>query len=446
MSDNSTIFSGTSRYSSDLQQVLSRAVAIASLPLNQLNNQLTTLQNRSAALDSLDGKFAALLTALQGVGSATVSSTADVSDTSVLSAHSDSTALPGTYTIHVVSAGAPTKALSIGSLPAVQSPSTQSISAAASFTLTVAGTPFTVTPSSNTLSALAEAINSSGANVTATIINLGSPSAPDYKLSLQSTKLGDIAIQLNDGSQDLLSTLSAGSEAQYQINGQPVTPISSDSSTVTIAPGLTVNLLQAGDANVVVARSGSAQSDALSAFVAAYNAAVDELSHNRGQSGGLLTGDPLINTLSQSLRELAGFAGGAGSVQNLTDLGITFDKTGKLSLDQTAFENVLAAHPGNVSAFLGSATTGGFLKAATDIMNSLEDPINGTIETTRTSAQTAITNQNRRIADEQDRIDILQNSLIARMAAADALIASLEQQVTYFNSLFESMNGINKNK
>jgi len=262
MSDNSTIFTGTSRYSNDLQQVLSRSIAIASLPLNQLNHQLTTLQNRSAALDSLDGKFAALLTALQGVSSATVSSTADVSNTSVLSAHSDSTALPGTYAIHVVSAGAPTSALSIGSLPAVQSPSTQSISAAASFTLTVAGTPFTITPSSNTLSALAEAINSSGANVTATIINLGSPSAPDYKLSLQSTKLGDIAIQLNDGSQDLLSTLSAGSEAQYQINGQPATPISSDSSTVTIAPGLTVNLFQAGDANVVVSRSGSAQSDA----------------------------------------------------------------------------------------------------------------------------------------------------------------------------------------
>ena len=66
--------------------------------------------------------------------------------------------------------------------------------------------------------------------------------------------------------------------------------------------------------------------------------------------------------------------------------------------------------------------------------------------TTSCPAQTAITNQNRRIANEQDRIDILQNSLIARMAAADALIASLEQQVTYFNSLFESMNGFNKNK
>jgi flagellar hook-associated protein 2 len=445
MSNNSTIFTGSSRYSTDLQQVLSRSIAIASLPLDQLNNQLTTLQNRSSALDSLDGKFAALLTALQGVSSATVSTSAQVSDTSVIAAHSDSTALPGSYAIHVVSAGSPTSALSNTGLPGVQDPSAQSITAASSLTLTVAGTDFTITPSENTLNALADAINSSGANVTATIINLGPPSAPDYKLSLQSTKLGNIAIQLNDGSQDLLSTLSTGSEAQYQINGQPSTPISSDSRTVTIAPGLTVDLLGSGDTNVVVSRSGSAQSDALSSFVTAYNAAVDALSANRGQGGGQLTGDPLIFTLSQSLRDLSGFTGGGGAVQNLTDLGLTFDKTGHLSFDKTVFDSVSAAHSSDVQAFLGSATSGGFLKAATDILNSLEDPITGTIETTRTSAQTAITNQNRKISDEQDRIDALQNSLIARMSAADALIATLEQQVTYFTTLFASMNGTKTN-
>jgi flagellar hook-associated protein 2 len=441
MSDNSTIFTGSSRYSSDLQQVLSRSIAIASLPLDQLNNQLTTLQNRSSALDSLDGKFAAVLTALQGISTATVSSSAQVSDSSVLAANSDSTALPGSYGLHVVSAGSHTSALSLDSLPAVQDPSSQSITTAGSLTLTVGGTPVTLTPSGNTLNALAEAINSSGANVTATIINLGSPSAPSYKLSLQSTKLGNVAIQLNDGSQDLLSTLSTGTQAQYQVNGQPSTPISSDSATVTIAPGLTVDLLGPGDSSVVVSRSASAQSDALSSFVTAYNAAVDELTTNRGQGGGPLTGDPLIFTLSQSLRNLSGFTGGSGSVQNLTELGITVDKTGKLSFDQTVFDSASTAHAGDVSAFLGSASTGGFLKAATDILNGLEDASTGTIETTRANAQTAITKQNQRIADEQDRIDILTASLTARISAADALIASLEQQVTYFTSLFASMNG-----
>ena len=442
MSSNSSIFTGSSRYSNDLQQVLNRSIAIASLPLNLLNNQLSTLQSRSAALDSLDGKFAALLSAVQGVSSAADSTSSTVSDTSVLAAHSDSTALAGTYSVHIVSPGAPTSALSLGTLPAVQNPSTQSITAATSLTLTVGGTPFTITPGSTTLSGLADAINASGANVTATIINLGSPSAPDYKLSLQTTKLGNIAVQLNDGAQDLLSTLSAGSEAQYQVNGQPATPISSDSRTVTIAPGLTVDLLKAGDANVVISQSSSAQSNALSALVTAYNAAVDELASNRGQGTGALVGDPIISTLAQALRSLGGFTSGSGAIQNLTDLGLTFDKAGKLSFDQATFESASAAHPSDVAAFLGSSTTSGFLKSAADALNGLEDPFSGILATTKTGAQTAIDHQNQRIEDEQSRIDALTKDLTGRMAAADALIASLEQQVNYFKTLFGSINGI----
>lgn len=437
----------SSQYSADLQQVLARAISIASLPLTQLNNQLSTLQSRSSALDSLNGKFSSLLTAVQGLSTAAVSATAQVSDSSVLTAETDPTASAGSYAIHVITAGGPSSALSKNTLPVVTDPSSQSITASSSLTLTVGGTPITVTPASNTLSALADAINSSGANVTATIVNLGSPSAPNYQLSLQSTKLGNITLQLNDGSQDLMGTLSAGTQAQYQVNGQPSpTPISSDSSTVTIAPGVTVDLLSSGDSTVVISRSFTAQANALSSFVAAYNAAVDALGSNRGQGGGALTGDALINTLSQSLRAMSGFTGGSGSVQNITDLGLTFDKTGHLNFDQTVFAAASAAHPGDLSAFLGSSSTGGFLKTATDILNGLEDPTTGIIETTITSAQTAIDNQNQKISDEQTRIDALTTSLTSRIDAADALIASLEQQQTYFTTLFTDMNAINKNQ
>jgi len=436
----------SSRYSSDLQQVLSRAVAIASLPLNQLNSQLADLQNRSTALSSLNGKFTALQTALQGVSSAAVAASAQVTNSSVLTAQSDSTAKPGSYAVHVITAGAPSSALSQSTLPVVTDPFTQSISTATSFTLTVDNTPVTITPSANTLSALADAINASGANVTATVVNLGSPSAPNYQLSLQSTKWGTVTRQRNDGTNDLMGTLAGGSVAQYQVNGQPTTPISSDSSTVTIAPGVTVDLLQAGDSNVVVSQSSSAQANAISSFVAAYNAAVDELNANRGKSGGALTGDGLIYTLSQSLRDMSSFVGGSGAVQNLTSLGLTFDKTGHLNFDQTVFGNVSAARPSDVSAFMGSPSAGGFLKNATDIMNGLEAPATGTLESTIASAQTAIDNQNRKISDAQDRLDLLTANLTAKIDAADALIASLEQQQSYFTTLFTDMNAINKNQ
>jgi flagellar hook-associated protein 2 len=173
---------------------------------------------------------------------------------------------------------------------------------------------------------------------------------------------------------------------------------------------------------------------------------VDELNVNRGQGGGALTGDALIYTLSQSLRDISSFTGGSGSVQNITDVGLTFDKNGHLNFDQTVFTNAVAAHPGDMSAFLGSPTTGGFLKDATDTMNGLGDPTNGVLETTIASAQTAIDNQNQKISDEQDRITALTTSLTSRIDAADALIASLEQQQTYFTTLFTDMNAINKNQ
>ena len=79
------------------------------------------------------------------------------------------------------------------------------------------------------------------------------------------------------------------------------------------------------------------------------------------------------------------------------------------------FNNAAAAHPSDVSAFLGSPSTGGFLKAATDTLNGLEDPTTGTIQTTLASAQTAIDNQNQKISDAQDRLDALTTSLTAKI-------------------------------
>src|SRR5204863_5327533 len=131
-------------------------------------------------------------------------------------------------------------AISADGLPTVTDPTTQNISSASSFTLTVDGVTRTITPATNTLTALASAINADTlAGVQATIVNIGPPSAPDYRLSLQSSTLGNVSIQLNDGTSDLLTPLTTGTLAQYQVNGSPVPPIQSNSRSVTIAPGVT---------------------------------------------------------------------------------------------------------------------------------------------------------------------------------------------------------------
>ena len=90
------VFSGVSSFSSDLQKVISRAVSIASLPLNQLQNQLQTMNAQASALSGLDSKFSALQKSINDLNTALGSSSysANSSDPSTVSASVSAGALP----------------------------------------------------------------------------------------------------------------------------------------------------------------------------------------------------------------------------------------------------------------------------------------------------------------------------------------------------------------
>jgi flagellar capping protein FliD len=120
-------------------------------------------------------------------------------------------------------------------------------------------------------------------------------------------------------------------------------------------------------------------------------------------------------------------------------LGLSFNEQGKLSLDMTVFSSATSGQFGALASFLGSSSGGGFLQFATGVLNGLEDTTDGVLKMAIRSIQTDISGQDARIAEQEDRIDRLRQNLEAQMAAADALIASLEQQVKYINGLFESM-------
>src|SRR3954462_1098630 len=98
-------FTGVSKYASSLQSVLSRSVAIASLPLDSLNAGLNTLSTRQSALQSLDTTFLSLQ---QSIGSLqnTVKTgllNSSISDAGIVSASVQAGASAGSYSIEVVS-------------------------------------------------------------------------------------------------------------------------------------------------------------------------------------------------------------------------------------------------------------------------------------------------------------------------------------------------------
>jgi flagellar hook-associated protein 2 len=438
-------FTGLSGYSADLQNALNRSVALASLPLQQLQNEQSTLTSQSTELNTLSTLFSSLQASITNLNSSSQQLlTASVSDTSVLNAQVGAGALAGTYSVQVTDPGSSASAMGSNGLTVVSDPTTESVSSASTFTLTVGSTRYTITPAGNNLNALATAINSqSSGSVQASVVNVGPPSAPDYRLSVQGTAIGDLPIQLSFQAglvtTDLLTPLATGTLAQYQVNGQPAKPISSPTNTVTLAPGVTLNLLKVGTTTVTVAPGTSSITNALTSFTSAFNAAVDELNKNIGQGTGPLAGQSVVYSLQQALNNLGSYTAAGNGATSLADLGVTFDSTGHLNFDSSVLAGASGTQISNVAAFLGSGINGGFLQFATNQLTAIEDPTTGILPNTISSTTTSINNDNTQISQQQDRINQLQTSLQAQMAKADAAIAQLEQQQTYYTSLFTAM-------
>ena len=441
-------FSGVSNYASSLQQVLTRAVGIASLPLQSDEVQLNSMQTTYSDLQGLDSAFSNLQQSISSLQTTLNSNllTSSVSDSTV-SATVGSGATAGTYTISVGSLGSYSTALSDAGTTPVADPTTQSLSASSTFSLTVGGTTTTITPASSNLQDLAAAINQqAGSQVQATLVNVGSTSSPDYRLSLQATNLGANSIDLTDSSgNDLISSSTAGSLASYNIDGI-ATPITSDSRTITLSPGLTVNLLatsaEGASTTVTVSDNPSSLASAFSAFAGSYNAAVDILNQYHGSNAGALEGDSVVQTLTNVLNQLGTYSNGSPA-SALANFGVTLDQTGQMSVDEGAFTTAANANFSTLLSTLGDGTTSGFLQTATNLLNGVEDPTTGALKTEETSFANQVATQQTTVANEQATVNQLQTNLTQQISKADSTIAELESQVSYVTGLFAQYTGAN---
>jgi flagellar capping protein FliD len=231
-----------------------------------------------------------------------------------------------------------------------------------------------------------------------------------------------------------------GHNAQYIVNSSGVT---ADSATraLPIANGFTINLLggDPGTVDIQVRRSPAALGNALANFANAYNQAVDELSKQHGSSAGALSGDSVVDELSGALRSLSTYGKPSGTLTGMNAVGLDLGSDGHLTFDSAIFNNAAMADPAGVEAFFGSSFTGGFLQSAANTMNLVQQTGSGVLPSAEWLAQTESTNLDARIAQEQVRVDFLEKQLQERMAAADALIASMEQQYTYISGMFQAM-------
>ncbi len=451
-SATSAIFTGNSQFSGDFQQEISRAVSFASLPMQEMQSEVTTLTSQSTELTTLGSDFSSLQSSISTLDSALglSSYSASSSVNTVATASLSGSPSAGTYTVEVDSLGAYASAMSsdtVAQSNLVTDPTQSGISDATAYTLTVGGSTYTINISGTTLSDLANAINSSSAGVQATVVNVGTQGATDYRLSIQDDKLEPVTIQLasTNGTAPnaaLLSSQTTGAATTYRVNGEPATgsdPLSTSTPSITLAPGVSVSLLGAGTTTITVGQNTNSVSSALQSFVTAYNAIQTEMNTNRGQGTGALQGQSILSSLSDVLQQITGYSTGTDGISSLTALGVDFNQDGSLSFDSSVFATATQGQMTQLANFLGSTTTGGFLQTANNALTGLTDPISGVFASSVNSVQAEITQDNQSVSDDQTRIDTMTTNLNAQMAAADTACATLEQQYSYLSEMFQQM-------
>src|SRR5262249_25338683 len=151
------IFTGSSQFSQDFQSLIQRAVKIASLPITQLNSELTGLQDQSTALDALDTKFSALGNAISGIQNAVsgASFNSTVSDSSVVGVTLGAGVSEGNYSIEVLDAGAYSSSLTSSTWGDTPNAPGQTHT----YELWIDGVETDVTPPDNSAQSVAAAIN-----------------------------------------------------------------------------------------------------------------------------------------------------------------------------------------------------------------------------------------------------------------------------------------------
>lgn len=436
-------FTGISDFSDDFQAIVDRTVAIASLPIQTLESYQQEILADKVALGSLSAATAQLASSLENLSSLESASALSVSSTSSkVTASLGSGAAPGAFIVSDVTSLAQTAVYTaVSGLDGVD---TSPVDSDGVLSLVIDGVEHEITLGleENTLAGLRDAINGAGLGVAASIIDTGG--APErYFLTLVAEEPGarsfELRTEAGNPASNLLALTRAGSDAQFKVNGKPVT--AKDNYISGVIPGVNLLLNQttsAGEEIVVsVGLNRSAVTDALSSFADAYNGMVAILDMHRGEAGGSLTGEMVVQDLQSRLTSLTTVTG-TGSVGSLADLGITLASDGLMSFDSSIINGMSSESFAGALQFLSSATEG--LGARSSSFDEFSDPLTGHISAELEQLDEANDRFQEQIDAANERINAMQATLLAKLQAADALLASLAGQKGMLDATLESLN------
>lgn len=295
-----------------------------------------------------------------------------------------------------------------------------------------------------------------GAGLKATIVN--------NQLVISSEEMGDRTLTIGGNLKDSLgfkdSQTTKGQSAKFTLDGIDMTRNSNNPTDVV--DGVTFNFKKADASKTITLGLTNDTDKELSAvkdFVSQYNSVMSLLSEKmdvgdpskEDNTTGALAGDSTLITLQSNLHSMV-LGGKSVNGVSASTLGLSVDRNGTLSLDESKFKAQLAKDPNSVKDFFfkdtsskyatektGTGYTADFKKVI-DKYTSTKSGSEGIISLRKSSYQSEIKDYNKQIERITEQIATKRARYVTMFTNLDTAIGNLQSQFSYFQSQNSSSN------
>lgn len=295
-----------------------------------------------------------------------------------------------------------------------------------------------------------------GAGLKATIVN--------NQLVVTSEEMGDRTLTIGGDLKDSLgfanSQTKRGQNAKFTLDG--IEMERNSNSPTDVIDGVTLNFKKADASKTITLGLTNDTDKELSAvkdFVSQYNSVMSFLSEKMDvgdpsksdNTTGALAGDSTLISLQSKLQSTV-LGGKSVNGVSASTLGLSVDRNGTLSLDETKFKAQLAKNPNAVKDFFfvdtstkyaaektGTGYTADF-KAVIDRYTSTKSGSEGVISLRKSSYQSEIKDYNKQIERITEQIATKRARYVTMFTNLDTAIGNLQSQFSYFQSQNSSRN------
>lgn len=295
-----------------------------------------------------------------------------------------------------------------------------------------------------------------GAGLKATIVN--------NQLVVSSEEMGDRTLTIGGDLKDSLgfanSQTTRGQSSKFTLDG--IEMERNSNSPTDVIDGVTLNFKKADASKTITLGLTNDTDKELSAvkdFVSQYNSVMSFLSEKMDvgdpsksdNTTGALAGDSTLILLQSKLQSTV-LGGKSVNGVSASTLGLSVDRNGTLSLDETKFKAQLAKNPNAVKDFFfvdtsskystektGTGYTADF-KAVIDRYTSTKSGSEGVISLRKSSYQSEIKDYNKQIERITEQIATKRARYVTMFTNLDTAIGNLQSQFSYFQSQNSSSN------